>query len=203
MHIELTFHCEAYDVYLETVRDLLPNTIERARKKRKAPLCGKAVSSLKELCVAYDSAQGRRLPARLQNGQIKAGSPNPRTHFAFIISITQRDAVTGETATTRLTLLDLAGSEADKGRGGPDAMKAYRQANKGLSAMGDVLSAIASRQSHIPYRNSKLTTLIRAGLPRDSVCILIASVNPEEVHHSETMNTLSFASHIVEAAGPE
>ena len=36
--------------------------------------------------------------------------------------------------------------------------------NKSLSALGDVFSAIAKRQAHVPYRNSTLTRLLQACL---------------------------------------
>ena len=61
--------------------------------------------------------------------------------------------------------------------------------------------ALAAGHSHIPYRNSKLTSVLRDSLSRGGVAVLVANVNPEEVHLSESLNTLSFASQVAALGG--
>jgi len=117
------------------------------------------------------------------------------------LSIDQRDVSTGDRATTKLTMVDLAGSETWPRNSSPDVQKAHKQANKGLTAVGDVLVALAAGHSHIPYRNSKLTTVLGDCLTRRSVNVLIANINPEEAHQAESTNTLSFASHVMALSG--
>ena len=65
----------------------------------------------------------------------------------------------------KLSLVDLAGSErASKTEASAEQLKEAQSINKSLSALGDVISALSSEQSFIPYRNNKLTMLMQDSL---------------------------------------
>ena len=69
------------------------------------------------------------------------------------------------TAIFQLSLVDLAGSErAAKTDASPEQLKEAQSINKSLSALGDVISALSSEASYIPYRNNKLTMLMQDSL---------------------------------------
>ena len=61
--------------------------------------------------------------------------------------------------------MDLAGSErVDRSEARGDRLNEARYINKSLSALGDVISALAQKNAHVPYRNSKLTQLLQDSL---------------------------------------
>lgn len=69
----------------------------------------------------------------------------------------------------QLSLVDLAGSErAAKTGATPEQLKEAQSINKSLSALGDVISALSSEASYVPYRNNKLTMLMQDSLGRFS-----------------------------------
>ena len=83
----------------------------------------------------------------------------------FTLKINGENEVTTEKIEGLLHLVDLAGSErlSQSGSSG-ERLKETQAINKSLSSLGDVIHAIANKETHIPYRNSKPTYLLQNSL---------------------------------------
>jgi len=105
---------------------------------------------------------------------------------------------------TKLQLVDLAGSEcvAMSGVTGT-AFRETSNINKSLSALADVLQALADHQSHIPYRNTKLTHVLQDTIGGDSKLVVMLCVSPAKKYGVESLQCLGFGSRARQVArGP-
>jgi|EP01047_Picozoa_sp_COSAG01_P042439 kinesin family protein C2/C3 len=98
---------------------------------------------------------------------------------------------------SQLTLVDLAGSERlSKSEAQGQARKEAQHINKSLSALADVIAARGAKQAHVPYRNSKLTSLLEESLGGDSKTLMLVHCRPSADNIGETICTLNFASRV-------
>ncbi|XP_069510416.1 kinesin-like protein KIFC3 isoform X2 [Ambystoma mexicanum] len=120
-----------------------------------------------------------------------------RSHALLIITISGVDYSTGVRTTGKLNLVDLAGSER-VGKSGAEGsrLREAQHINKSLSALGDVIYALRTRQAHVPFRNSKLTYLLQDSLSGDSKTLMMVQVSPVEKNTSETLCSLKFAERV-------
>ncbi|XP_036997372.2 kinesin-like protein KIFC3 isoform X3 [Artibeus jamaicensis] len=120
-----------------------------------------------------------------------------RSHALLIVTVRGVDCSTGLRTTGKLNLVDLAGSER-VGKSGAEGsrLREAQHINKSLSALGDVIAALRSRQGHVPFRNSKLTYLLQDSLSGDSKTLMVVQVSPVEKNTSETLYSLKFAERV-------
>lgn len=129
----------------------------------------------------------------------EANATSSRSHAVLQINVSQKDrnADVNEPHTmATLSIIDLAGSErasATKNRG--DTLIEGANINKSLLALGSCINALCDprKRNHIPYRNSKLTRLLKFSLGGNCKTVMIVCVSPSSQHFDETQNTLRYA----------
>lgn len=91
-----------------------------------------------------------------------------------------------------LQLVDLAGSER-LAESGSNAIEETSSINKSLFVLAQVISKLSENQvAHVPYRSSKLTSLLRPALGGNSLCSIICTVSPSQDHVNMSISTMRF-----------
>ena len=129
----------------------------------------------------------------------EANATSSRSHAVLQINVSQKDrnADVNEPHTmATLSIIDLAGSErasATKNRG--DRLTEGANINKSLLALGSCINALCDpkKRNHVPYRNSKLTRLLKFSLGGNCKTVMIVCISPSSQHFDETQNTLRYA----------
>ncbi|KAJ9449481.1 Kinesin-II 85 kDa subunit [Diplonema papillatum] len=123
-----------------------------------------------------------------------------RSHTLFTLYIESWDPQSPECVIkSELTLVDLAGSEKLTLMSKNPSKKLLQESveiNTSLLALGKVISALGTatkQQSHVPYRDSKLTKLLKHALGGNSLTLMVACVNPCDAYLEETVSTLFYA----------
>ena len=99
---------------------------------------------------------------------------------------------------SKFNFVDLAGAERQKRTGASgQRLKEGIDINKGLSNLGNVISALGDPKkrgrSHVPYRDAKLTRLLKGSLGGNHKTLMIACVSPAAVNMGESLNCLRYA----------
>ncbi len=118
-----------------------------------------------------------------------------RSHSLFVLTVTQR-LKDGSTRTGKLNLGDLAGSEKVGKTGATGTtLDEAKKINQSLSALGNCINALTKDgdRGHVPYRDSKLTFILRESLGGNTKTTLIVACSPHVFNVEETVSTLRFA----------
>ncbi|KAK4435349.1 Kinesin-like protein KIN-14J [Sesamum alatum] len=120
-----------------------------------------------------------------------------RSHSILTIHVRGTELETNAILRGCLHLVDLAGSErVDRSEATGDRLREAQHINKSLSALGDVIFALAQKSSHVPYRNSKLTQVLQSSLGGQAKTLMFVQLNPDVESYSETISTLKFAERV-------
>jgi len=192
---EFTLRCSYLEVYREKMRDLL-DPDNKSLKVKELPQRGLFVHGLTReyvTCageVMHVVRTGNRARAV---GRTLVNEHSSRSHAVFMIQVEQR-APDGSERLGKLTLVDLAGSEkvAKSGCVG-DTLEEAKKINWSLSALGNVIDALAEQRSHVPYRDSRLTRVLEEALGGNCRTTLLVALSPLMQHYDETISSLRFA----------
>ena len=129
----------------------------------------------------------------------EANATSSRSHAVLQINVAQKDRnadISEPHTMATLSIIDLAGSErasATKNRG--ERLIEGANINKSLLALGSCINALCDprKRNHVPYRNSKLTRLLKFSLGGNCKTVMIVCVSPSSAHFDETQNTLRYA----------
>ncbi|RPB22903.1 kinesin-domain-containing protein [Terfezia boudieri ATCC MYA-4762] len=199
--IELTM--SYLEIYNETIRDLLVDggsskaLALREDSTQTISVAGLSTHSPKDVNeVMYLIMMGN---TNRTMSPTEANATSSRSHAVLQINVNQRDKASGlqenHTAAT-LSIIDLAGSErasVTKNRG--DRLLEGANINRSLLALGNCINALCdpTRRNHVPYRDSKLTRLLKFSLGGNCKTVMIVCVSPSSQHYDETHNTLKYA----------
>ncbi|XP_013919500.1 PREDICTED: kinesin-like protein KIF18A, partial [Thamnophis sirtalis] len=189
------------EVYNEQIRDLLVNSGPLA--VREDPQKGVLVhgitlhqpKSAEEILQMLDYGNKNRT-----QHPTDVNASSSRSHAVFQIYLRQQDktaSISQNVRIAKMCLIDLAGSErasATKAKGA--VLREGANINRSLLALGNVINALADpkkKNQHIPYRNSKLTRLLKDSLGGNCRTIIIAAISPSSLFFDDTYNTLKYA----------
>ncbi|EPS71287.1 hypothetical protein M569_03470, partial [Genlisea aurea] len=120
-----------------------------------------------------------------------------RSHSCLTVHVQGRDLTSGNVLRGCMHLVDLAGSErVDKSEVTGERLREAQHINKSLAALGDVISSLAQKNSHVPYRNSKLTQLLQDSLGGQAKTLMFVHISPDADAVGETISTLKFAERV-------
>uniref|UniRef100_A0AAV2LNV9 Kinesin motor domain-containing protein n=1 Tax=Knipowitschia caucasica TaxID=637954 RepID=A0AAV2LNV9_KNICA len=196
------------EVYKEEFKDLLEmetssKDIQIREDKGNIVLCGVKeceVEGLDEVLSLLESGNTAR-----HTGATQMNPNSSRSHTIFTIYMDQRTsrlygsgAGTGpQMLSSKFHFVDLAGSERILKTGNTgERLKESIQINSGLLALGNVIGALGDpkrRGSHIPYRDSKITRILKDSLGGNSKTLMIACISPSSSDFDESLNTLNYA----------
>jgi len=152
----------------------------------------KIVTSPEELFSLVQFAAENRTTAETQ-----FNATSSRSHSIFQIKITGKNEETKQNHDSVLNLIDLAGSESmDTQNKGKEREQETKSINKSLSALKDVITALAEHKEHIPIRNSKLTYLLKDSLGGNCKTLMFVMVSPLFKNAHQTIQSLRFASKV-------
>lgn len=186
------------EVYNETVRDLLKpggkplNVQENGIKVLVPGLSLHKPSNAEELMkmLSFGNTNRTQHPT-------DANADSSRSHAVFQVFVKQQDRtanVKSSVSLAKLSMIDLAGSERGSATGCKGArFREGANINKSLLALGNCINALADGLRHIPYRDSKLTRLLKDSLGGNCRSVMIAAVTRARTSYEDTFNTLRYA----------
>uniref|UniRef100_A0A2K6LVI5 Kinesin-like protein n=1 Tax=Rhinopithecus bieti TaxID=61621 RepID=A0A2K6LVI5_RHIBE len=206
MDENLEFHIKVsyFEIYLDKIRDLLDG------KKMFQPFkilllfnsfnvepelilfqgcTERFVSSPEEVMDVIDEGKANRHVAVTNMNEHSS-----RSHSIFLINIKQENVETEKKLSGKLYLVDLAGSEKVSKTGAEGAvLDEAKNINKSLSALGNVISALAEgTKTHVPYRDSKMTRILQDSLGGNCRTTIVICCSPSVFNEAETKSTLMF-----------
>ncbi|XP_076148024.1 kinesin-like protein KIF18A isoform X1 [Alosa pseudoharengus] len=189
------------EVYNEQIRDLMANSgplAVREDSTKGVVVQGLSVhqpKSAEHILEALDYGNKNRT-----QHPTDMNATSSRSHAVFQVYLRQQDktaSLNPNVRVAKMSLIDLAGSERASATNAKGArLREGANINRSLLALGNVINTLAdpkSKKTHIPYRDSKLTRLLKDSLGGNCRTVMIANVSPSSTSFEDTHNTLKYA----------
>jgi len=198
-NIDFQFKLSVLEIYKEVMYDLL--TQQSADIKiQENPETGMVIEGLSEVYLSsideffeyVDLSQSNRKVA-----ETKLNHNSSRSHCILILEVTQSFKKEKLIKKGTLNLVDLAGSEKVSKTGAVGlTLEEAKKINLSLSTLGNVIHALTHKSEHIPYRDSKLTRLLKESLGGNYKTSLIVTCSPHSYNLDEVISSLLFAKRV-------
>lgn len=194
-HREFNLGVSYLEIYNENVQDLLHKSGQL--HLREDGRCGVVVAGLEPIAIQ----NAEELLSLLAEGNknrtqhpTDANKESSRSHAVFQVYIKIINKLDSQVQRVKLSMIDLAGSERASATGCKGVrFKEGANINKSLLALGNCINNLADGIKHIPYRDSKLTRLLKDSLGGNCHTVMIANIAPSSNTYEDTYNTLRYA----------
>ena len=185
------------EIYNESINDILSVPPAQNLKLREFPNQGMCVIGMQEIIANTPEAVFEVISAGTANKIVCSTGQNARSsrsHTVFILTCEQI-LLDGSSKVSKINLVDLAGSEKLSKTGAQgQALKEAQKINLSLTTLGRCIKALTGKGGeHIPFRESKLTLILKESLGGNSKTTLIVTGSMRKVHQEETISTMQFA----------
>ncbi|GAB2283040.1 Kinesin-like protein KIN-8B [Dionaea muscipula] len=194
--------CSYLEVYNEVIYDLLEKSSGHL-ELREDPDQGVTVAGLRSIKVhsadkileLLNLGNSRR---KTESTEVNATSSRSHAVLEITVKRKQTNKYRNQILKGKLALVDLAGSErASETNSGGQKLRDGANINRSLLALANCINALGKQQkkglAYVPYRNSKLTRILKDGLSGNSQTIMVATVSPCHYQYHHTINTLKYA----------
>ncbi|KAJ9521899.1 hypothetical protein QJQ45_024772 [Haematococcus lacustris] len=201
-NVDSTVKVSFLELYNEELTDLMAGGQDDDSKKLRLleDRSGVVVQGLEEVIVKSAAEIYQVLDrgiAKRRTASTLLNNRSSRSHSIFTVTIHMKEATAdGEDVIKigKLNLVDLAGSENISRSGAKDGRaREAGSINQSLLTLGRVITALVEHSGHIPYRDSKLTRLLRDSLGGRTKTCIIATIAPTVQCSDETVSTLDYA----------
>lgn len=177
------------EIYNDSVRDLLDPSCRELTLKD----VGEMVSTDATMVPIATMADFASLSSQAL-GNRKTGVTNMNEHSSRSHMILTLEVRRGNRVASTMSLVDLAGSEsASRANTKGVQLQEGGHINQSLLSLGNVVNAIVEGRAHVPYRESKLTRLLRHSLGGHGLTCIVCCVNPAKDNQDQTNTSLQFA----------
>lgn len=191
----VTIKCSFLQIYQEGLYDMMKT--ENNLKLRETPGQGVWVDNLTQAVVKSEAELMRYVVAADKSRSVAHTDMSERSSrsHSLVTLVVEQSFEDGMVITGKLVMVDLAGSEkVHKSRASGGALVEARGINKSLSALGNCIQALTEpSRGHVPYRDSKLTHLLKDSLGGNTKTSLLVACSPHWSNYEETVSSLRFA----------